>query len=251
MGLRCGKEAPDGGLKERESPRLEDGANSRGYHSSFSMGAQPTRMAGQSYCRLSIDWPEHATAGLHFLKEQSADTLATTGPQGPARAIPFLSPLAACASPGMNPFGKIGQRQESPARDSAESLEPSVVTPLPPSAAPLAHRRPSRNRAGAKGIPAGNGRCRLPAQRAAPWPSRGRAASNADLPPSWRLMLLAIAGRSFGYALLRLIVAVSASALGGCGLAWANDASNSQASAIAAPSQFSPEIPSQSSSLAR
>ena len=31
------------------------------------------------------------------------------------RAIPFLSPLAACASPGMNPFGKIGQRQESPA----------------------------------------------------------------------------------------------------------------------------------------
>jgi hypothetical protein len=53
------------------------------------------------------------------------------------------------------------------------------------------------------------------------------------------------------YALLRLIVAVSASALGGCGLAWANNALNSQASAIAAPSQFSPEIPSQSSSLAR
>jgi hypothetical protein len=48
-----------------------------------------------------------------------------------------------------------------------------------------------------------------------------------------------------------LIVAVSASALGGCGLAWANNALNSQASAIAAPSQFSPEIPSQSSSLAR
>ncbi len=207
MGLRCGKEAPDGGLKERESPRLEDGANSRGYHSSFSMGAQPTRMAGQSYCRLRQPrdesvWQNRTAAGV-------------------------------------------------PRRDSAESLEPSVVTPLPPSAAPLAHRRPSRNRAGAKGIPAGNGRCRLPAQRAAPWPSRGRAASNADLPPSWRLMLLAIAGRSFGYALLRLIVAVSASALGGCGLAWANDASNSQASAIAAPSQFSPEIPSQSSSLAR
>jgi hypothetical protein len=45
-GVRCGKEAPDGGLKGRESPRLEDGANSRGYHSSFSMGAQPARMAG-------------------------------------------------------------------------------------------------------------------------------------------------------------------------------------------------------------
>jgi len=35
------KEARDGGLKERESPRLEDGANSRGYHSSLSMGAHP------------------------------------------------------------------------------------------------------------------------------------------------------------------------------------------------------------------
>src|SRR5438477_9329905 len=90
MGARRGKEAPDGGLKEREAPRLEDGANSQGYHSSFSMGAQPTGMAGQSYSRLSIDWPEHATVGPHFLKEQSAGTLATTGPQGPVRAIPFF-----------------------------------------------------------------------------------------------------------------------------------------------------------------
>ena len=91
MGARCGKKAPDGGLKEREAPRLEDGANSRGCHSSFSMGAQPTRMAGQSYRRLSIDGPEHATAGHHFLKEQSTGTLETPpGPKGPREPFHFL-----------------------------------------------------------------------------------------------------------------------------------------------------------------
>src|SRR6266566_2116617 len=68
-------------------------------------GLNPPEMAGQSYCRPSIDWPEHATAGLHFLKEQSAGTLATTGPQGPARAIPFLSPLAAFSCPAR--FGDL------------------------------------------------------------------------------------------------------------------------------------------------
>ena len=91
MGARCGKKAPDGGLKEREAPRLEDGANSRGCHSSFSMGAQPTRMAGQSYRRLSIDGPEHATAGHHFLKQQSTGTLETPpGPKGPREPFHFL-----------------------------------------------------------------------------------------------------------------------------------------------------------------